>query len=361
MDKLPIACAILAIACSAGHQNGDAPGGGDSVEPAEPAVEDGPDDAVKTGEAGPAAEGAEPAAGQEPPATAQADAGPGVVPEEPSKPPPEPRVIRFAWKPRRGPAEAYEMPDPEDQHYLVLMPGVEEGGSYPVVVAFHGQPKRGQAPRTFRLPGDTANQLAQMIRDGELRPVILIAPVFRFIGGNWPWFDLREFREHMEGMLAEQGLTTTEWYAFGHSGAAGCKGDGLNRAHRMRPTAVGYFDTCIGQGWADEIERLRQRGVRVLNVHSVETAGFVPKQTPEYQTNFDFGRAYGPAGMKPVECPEKHPGEKLRPQKYRCASSKDGLLRAFVVDSGAGKEGHRNVLVPAIHYFLTEFCGLTPE
>jgi hypothetical protein len=100
--------------------------------------------------------------------------------------------------------------------------------------------------------------------------------------------------------------------------------------------------------------------VRVLNVHSVETAGFVPKQTPEYQSTFDFGRAYKPAGMEPVECPAHHPGVRLRDQKYRCAASDDGLLVGFVVDSGEGKEAHRNVLVPAIFYFLTRFCKLSP-
>jgi len=358
MNRLPIVLAGLIVACSAGHQNGDAPGGGDTVA-ASPIADAGlaapPVPAEPAADASPAPDEQE--AGPAPPKT---DAGSDEVAKPEPEPPAEARVIRFAWRPPRGPKAAYEMTEPADQHRLVLTPGVEQGGSYPVVAAFHGQPPRGMAPGEYRFPDDTEEQVVDLVRRERIRPVILVIPVFRFIGGNWPWFDLRAFREKMEEMFAELGIEGTDWYAFGHSGAAGCKGDGLNRAHRMKPVAVGYFDTCIGQGWADEIERLRQRGVRVLNVHSVETAGFVPKQTPEYQSTFDFGRAYKPAGMKPVECPEVHPGVRLRDQKYRCAASDDGLLKAFVVDSGQGKEAHRNVLVPAIFYFLTRFCRLSP-
>ena len=58
-------------------------------------------------------------------------------------------VIRFEWCPSKKVSEAYEMSDPEDQHRIVLMPGVEKGASYPVVVGFHGQPKRGKDPRDY--------------------------------------------------------------------------------------------------------------------------------------------------------------------------------------------------------------------
>jgi hypothetical protein len=350
MDRAVLVIAAVALAtCSAGptkeptSTDADVPHPTPAVAPAQGSTKD-------AGEAEPVAE---PVAKPKVPPEAKAD-----IDTEPAVKVAEPKVIRFAWKPRRGPAEAYEMSDPTDQHRLVLTPGVEQGGSYPVVVAFHGQPPRGMAPSGYRFPDDTQKQIVALVRRERIQPVILVIPVFRFIGGNWPWFDLREFRTKMEELFAAEGIAGTDWYAFGHSGAAGCKGDGLNRAHRMRPKAVGYFDTCIGQGWADEIKRLRQRGVRVLNVHSVETAGFVPKQTPEYQSTFDFGRAYKPAGMKPVDCPKNHPGVRLRDQKYRCAASKDGLLKAFVIDSGQGKEAHRNVLVPAIRYFLVDFVRL---
>jgi hypothetical protein len=349
----------LSIACSAGRQNGDPPGG-DTVAQGSTTAENAVGEPPEPDQSEPAVDASTGPADESPPAPGDAGTEPEAAAREPEAKPAEARVIRFAWRPPRGPAEAYEMTDPADQHRLVLTPGVEKGGGYPVVVAFHGQPKRGMAPGEYRFPDDTQQQVVDLVRRGKIVPVILVIPVFRFIGGNWPWFDLREFRKKMEEMFEEQGIEGTDWYAFGHSGAAGCKGDGLNRAHRMKPKAVGYFDTCIGQGWADEIERLRQRGVRVLNVHSVETAGFVPKQTPEYQSTFDFGRAYKPAGMKPVECPEHHPGVRLRDQKYRCAASDDGLLVGFVVDSGQGKEAHRNVLVPAIFYFLTRFCRLSP-
>jgi len=351
MSKLPIVLIVSVVACSAGRHNGDAPSGGDAVAPPAAEPEETAHEAIPAPDAG--------VDGAAAPPPAPADAGTVAQAERAAEEPaPEPRVIQFAWRPPRGPAEAYEMSDPSDQHRLVLTPGVERGGSYPVVVAFHGQPKRGMAPHEYRFPDDTQNQIVDLVARKKIRPVILVIPVFRFVGGNWPWFDLREFRQKMEELFAQEGISGTDWYAFGHSGAAGCRGDGLNRAHRMNPTAVGYFDTCIGQGWAEEIERLRQRGVRVLNVHSVETAGFVPRQDPEYQSTFDFGRAYGPAGLKPVDCPKVHPGVRLREQKYRCAASDDGKLVGFVIDSGQGQEAHRNVLVPAIFYFLTVFCGL---
>jgi hypothetical protein len=344
-----VIAAMITAACSAGPTKEPASTDGDVAAPSSPAA---------ATDAAPAEPTAKPDTTTKIPPKPEAE--PKVPPEPKAKADndAEPQVIRFAWKPKRGPAEAYEMTDPADQHRLVLTPGVEQGGSYPVVVAFHGQPPRGMAPSEYRFPDDTQKQVVGLVRKGRIQAVILVIPVFRFIGGNWPWFDLKEFRKMMEEKLAELELTPTDWYAFGHSGAAGCKGDGLNRAHRMKPKAVGYFDTCIGQGWADEIGRLRKRGVRVLNVHSVETAGFVPKQTPEYQSTFDFGRAYKPAGMKPVECPKNHPGVRLRDQKYRCAASDDGLLKAFVIDSGQGKQAHRNVLVPAIRFFLVDFARL---
>src|ERR1051325_1115893 len=56
------------------------------------------------------------------------------------------RVVPFAWTPPGASPAAYAMDDPEDQHRLVLVGSVTPGGRYPVVVALHGQPRRGEAP-----------------------------------------------------------------------------------------------------------------------------------------------------------------------------------------------------------------------
>ncbi len=270
----------------------------------------------------------------------------------------EPRTIRFAWCPKKTVADAYEMSDPADQHRIVLTGGVVKDGSYPVVVGFHGQPKRGKDPGDYGFPATVGDLVVKMVKDGEIGPVILVLPVFRFVGGNWPWFSPRAFRAKVEELLAAEGLEGTEWFAFGHSGAAGCGGAGLNQAHLMRPVAVGFFDTCLGKGWIEEIAHLEKAGIRTLNVHSVETAGFKPRQRPEYQSNFDFGRAYGPAGMKPVSCPAVHPGAALRDQEFRCARSESGLTEGFVVDSGEGVDAHRAIVEPAVRFFLAEFASL---
>ena len=199
--------------------------------------------------------------------------------------------------------------------------------------------------------------MAQLIESGRIRPAVLVVPVFRFVVQNWPRFDVAAFRKKVETVLRAQGIEADFFLAFGYSGAAGCGGDGLNRAHRMRPKAVGFFDTCLGKGWKEEIARLRQQGIPTLNIHSVETAGFRPRQRPEYQDWFDFGRAYGPLGLAPVPCPEDHPGGRLREQAYRCAATSDGVVEGFVVDTGEGLEAHRGALSVGTEYFLEKYLG----
>jgi hypothetical protein len=307
-----------------------------------------------------------------PPATAPGPGGTaaridaGTVPGEPSAAPPvEPagarpaaRVIDFDWCPSDRAAGAYVMTDPADRHTVVLTPGVEPGGRYPVVVAVHGQPKRGRDPRDYWFVGHVRELVMSMVERGLIEPVILVLPVFRFEGGNWPWMNPKKLRDRVEELLAAHGVEGGDWYAFGHSGAAGCGGAGLNQAHLMGPKAIGFFDTCLGAGWEEALAAARKAGIRCLDVHSVETAGFRPRQTPEYQSGFDFGRAFGPAGMEPVACPAVHPGERLRDQGHRCAASPDGLLTAFVVDTGEGSEAHQALVEPAVRFFLTEFAGL---
>ena len=266
-------------------------------------------------------------------------------------------TIRFAWSPPGGARSVYRMDDPADQHRIVILPGVQRGARVPVIVAFHGQPGKGRDPRQYPFPGRVENQVAGMIASGRIRPAILVIPVFRFVVQNWPKFDVAAFRTKVERVLRANGFEPEFFVAFGYSGAAGCGGDGLNRAHRMQPKAVGFFDTCLGRGWQEEVARLREKRIPTLNIHSVETAGFRPKQRPEYQDWFNFGRAYGPVGMKPVPCPADHPGERLREQEYRCAATPDGVVKGFVVDTGVELEAHRGALAVGIAYFLETYLA----
>src|SRR5689334_10557079 len=265
------------------------------------------------------------------------------------------RVVRFDWRPPRGSAEAYLMEDAEDQHRIVLPRGSAQGGIYPVVVAFHGQPKRGEAPRRYAFAGKVIDATARVVARGEVGPVVLVLPVFRYIGTNWPDFDVEAFRAEVDARLAKLHIEPSGYYVVGHSGAAGCGGDGMNRAHRMHPAAVGFFDTCLGKGWRDEVQRLRAARVPTLMMHSLETAGFSPRQSTEYLPTFDFGLAYGPVGLSPHACPAELPNAKLRDQPFRCSADEQGTTRGLIVDSGEGEEGH-NALVPiALEYFLKTY------
>ncbi|MFO8074204.1 MAG: hypothetical protein R6V85_20270 [Polyangia bacterium] len=352
-----LATIVLLAGCSAGPPGGEArPEAAPAAARAErdddrspPEAEAETDAGTNEGEPGADAAGETDAGGAA--AVAAADAGAATDPAA------EARVIRFSWRPKRGPAAAYEMEDPADRHRLVLTPGVREEGAYPVVIGFHGQPKRGKNPRDYPFMDRVQRITVEMVEAGEVRPLVLALPVFRFVGGNWPGFDPRSFASELSELLAERGIEAEGWYAFGHSGAAGCGGEGLNRAHRLDPEGVGFFDTCLGRGWRRELEELGRREVPTINVHSVETAGFRPRQRPEYQADFDFGRAYGPAGLDPVECPKKHPGRKLRELEHRCAASESQAVEGFVVDSGEGREAHQAVVEPALRFFLAEMVG----
>jgi len=275
----------------------------------------------------------------------------------PDSPKPGPRVVRFSWIPPGAPSAAYEMESPEDQHRLVMVGNVTPGGRYPVVIALHGQPRRGESPRNYAF-GTAVVEVARALVDrGEVRPFILALPVFRYQGTNWPSFDLKAFRVKVGDLLAAEHAEAAAYYVVGHSGAAGCGGDGLNRAHRIEPAAVGFFDTCLGAGWRDEVLALRKAKIPTWMLHSVETAGFTPHQATEYQTTFDFGRAYAPVGLAPSACPDRLPEKTLRQQPFRCASDQEGITRALVVDTGEGEEGH-NALVPvALGFFLREYLS----
>ena len=278
--------------------------------------------------------------------------GAAQVAEEPES---TPREIAFEWCPPGAPAAPYNLTDAKDQHRIVLHPKIKKGGAYPVEVAFHGQPRRGVLPRNYKFLERVKTTVGEMIDKEEISPVILVLPVFKFQGQNWPKFDVKAFRREIEARLNREGIFPSFFLAFGHSGAAGCGGDGLNQAHLMSPKAVGFFDTCLGSGWQEESQNLRKNKIETINIHSVETAGFKPKQSPEYQSSFDFGLAYGPVGMQPIDCPDIHPGEKLRDQAFRCAATKDRVLRAFVVDTGEGEEAHGAVVKVAVEYFLKKF------
>jgi hypothetical protein len=249
------------------------------------------------------------------------------------------------------------MDEPEDQHQIVLPQESLPGAVYPVLVALHGQPKRGAAPRNYAFLSQVKDATARAVERGAVRPLVVVLPVFRYFGTNWPQFDLEAFRGEVDRRLVSERIKAGGYYVVGHSGAAGCGGDGLNRAHRMQPAAVGFFDTCLGRGWRDEVQRLREAGIPTLLIHSLETAAFSPRQPAEYSPTFDFGRAYGPAGLSPGECPAELPTAPLRDQPFRCSTDERGVTRGLIVDSGDGEEGH-NALVPiALEYFLRQYVG----
>src|SRR5262249_13433223 len=145
------------------------------------------------------------------------DSQTGTAPEEPNS---EPRVVRFAWRPPGAEAAAYAMTEPDDQHRIVLM-GRVGSGRYPVVIALHGQPKRGQSPRSYLFPQKVMEVANDLVRMGEVQPLVLALPVFRYGGVNWPAFDLVAFRDKVEEVMCAEGIAAERFYVVGHSGAAG--------------------------------------------------------------------------------------------------------------------------------------------
>ena len=264
----------------------------------------------------------------------------------------EAREIRFAWRPTRGPEASYAMQSPEDQHRVLLLPGVHAGKAYPVVIAMHGQPRRGKQPRDYEFAPIVVREAAAMVDKDEVGPFVLALPVFRFEGQNWPGLDLGELRKKIESVLAENGVSADGWYVFGHSGAAGCGGDGLNHPTLLSLKGVGFIDTCVGAGFDRAVRDLHRQKIPTIILHSVETAGFPARQKTEYLSTFDFGRVYAPLGLRPVECPPGDPPHRLRDQPYRCAATDDGTVRAFVVDTGEGLSAHMEALRVGTRYFL---------
>ncbi len=301
----------------------------------------------------------------EPQATVQAPATVAAAHSAvtPSNARPEPkaipaeRTLAFSWRPAGASPRAYAMSDALDQHHVLLLRGIEPGKSYPVVVAMHGQPRRGQAPRSYQFQRVVADVARELIHAGELEPFVLVTPVFRFEGQNWPAFDLVAFMAEVNRVLADARVTPQGLYLFGHSGAAGCGGAGLNQAATVAPAAVGFFDTCVGAGFAHAIRALSEKRIPTLVMHSVETAGFVPRQPVEYQADFDFGKVYAPLGMKPFRCPKELPDAPLRPLEYRCARSASGTTLALVVDTGRGEQAHEALVPVAMRYFLRQYIG----
>jgi hypothetical protein len=245
------------------------------------------------------------------------------------------------------------MTEPDDRHRIVVV-GRRAAGAYPVLIALHGQPKRGQSPRGYAFLPKVIDVTSDLVRRGEVQPLVVALPVFRFAGLNWPAFDLVAFRAKVEEVLAAEGVIAKDFYVVGHSGAAGCGGDGLNRAHRIRPTAVGFFDTCLGSGWRDEVRALQGARVDTSILQSVETAGVQPRHLREYDGRYDFGQVFRTVGLGPVACPTHLPDAPLRSQPYRCAADHDGVVRAFLVDTGEGEEAHNALVGVALAFFLRE-------
>ena len=252
------------------------------------------------------------------------------------------------------------MDDEADMHSIIIPAGVKEGDILPVVIGFHGQPKREKSPKDYIFLRKVRSVVERLIENGEIEPVILVLPVFRYKGGNWPWFNPVKFKQKVVDVIKNKsevkGIVTGQWSAFGHSGAAGCGGGGLNQIDLINPDAVGFFDTCLGDGWQKAVKKLHKKKIKTINIFSVETAGFRPRQHPEYQAMFDFGRAFSPLGIDPVKCPVLHPGKKLRTLEHRCSATDDGIVKAFVIDTGIGVKAHKAVVEPAVEYFLKEFC-----
>lgn len=266
------------------------------------------------------------------------------------------RELRFAWRPQGAKVGEYAMSNSLDQHQIVIMPGVVPG-SPPAVLALHGQPRRGTAPRDYTFPGVVVEAARRMVEAGEVRPLVLLVPRFRFEGQNWPAFALDGFMTKANEVLSREGIILSHPYVLGHSGAAGCGGGGLNHAEGVQPSAVAFLDTCVGPSFGAAVRELERSSIPVLILHSVETAGFRPRQPVEYQPDFDFGRVYGPLGLSPASCPASVPDAPLRPLAYRCASSASGNTRAFVVDTGDGEDGHNAIVPVGLRYFLKEYVG----
>jgi hypothetical protein len=142
---------------------------------------------------------------------------------------------------------------------------------------------------------------------------------------------------------------------LGHSGAAGCGGGGLNRVADASPSAVGFFDTCVGVGFVQAARELEKQRIPTLIMHSVETAGFRPRQPVEYDADFDFGRVYSTMGLHAAECPSRLPEAPLRQLAFRCATNANATTRALVVDTGRGEKAHEALVPIAVRYFLREF------
>jgi hypothetical protein len=253
------------------------------------------------------------------------------------------------------------MSEPEDQHQIVLPEGVTAGGSYPILVAFHGQPKRDDAPRAYAFPRVVADVVVDLVRRGEVEPLVLVLPVFRYRGVNWPSFDPSAFRRRVEEVLRDERIEPRALFFVGHSGAVGCGGEGLNVVHRAGPAAVGFFDTCLGAGWRRELRALAKARVPTLDVHSVETAGLVPRRSGEYLSTFDFGPVFQTAGLAPAPCPERLPEVPLREQPSRCAADPDGTVRALVIDTGEGQAAHDAAVPVALAYFLRQYLASGPK
>lgn len=274
-----------------------------------------------------------------------------------ARPPPalaEVRELRFSFRPSGARPSEYEMTDPLDQHQILLMPGVQRGNPK-AVIALHGQPRRGQSPRDYAFPRIVAETVLQLVAAREVEPLVLLIPRFRFEGYNWPAFALDGFMARANAVLADEGIVLSHPYVFGHSGAAGCGGAGLNRALPVEPSAVGFFDTCLGPGFVESAAELASHRIPVLIIHSVETAGFRPRQRTEYLSSFDFGRVYRPLGLLPIPCPSSVPDVPLRESEYRCAGNPSGTTRAFVVDTGEGELAHNAVVPVGLRYFLKEY------
>jgi hypothetical protein len=102
---------------------------------------------------------------------------------------------------------------------------------------------------------------------------------------------------------------------------------------------------------------LARARIPTLVIHSVETAGVVPRQPHEYSSTFDFGPVYAAAGLEPVECVSPLPDVPLRQRPFRCTSDITRSVKGFVIDTGEGEAAHEAVVPVGLAFFLRHYVS----
>ena len=145
-----------------------------------------------------------------------------------------------------------------------------------------------------------------------------------------------------------------DFYVSGLSGSGGCGGDGINRADRMKPKAVAFFDTCPSEQMRLQVLKLRIQKTSTLVLLKNQMTG-----NPQYDDAFDYSTFIARLGAGPVSCPTNRAISDLplRDVGYKCAGSKDGCVDVLVVDTGSQGQGHGGAFLAGFRYFLETRIG----